>query len=76
MATAVETRPGLSHGDTDRERLAHIVEGKDRVTRAYVTGEPVVALCGKRWIPSRDPHGLPVCAECRAELEARRAAGR
>lgn len=76
MSTTVDTRPRLSDPDTgDHERLAHIVEGKDKVTRAYVTGEPVVALCGKRWVPSRDPTNLPVCRTCAEILERRTAAG-
>jgi hypothetical protein len=29
-----------------------------------VTGTPVVALCGKVWVPSRDPKRFPVCPEC------------
>ena len=30
-----------------------------------VTGTPVVALCGKVWVPSRDPKKYPVCPECK-----------
>jgi hypothetical protein len=30
-----------------------------------VMGTPVVALCGKVWVPSRDPERFPVCPECR-----------
>jgi len=25
----------------------------------------VVALCGKVWVPSRDPQRFPVCPECK-----------
>ncbi|MYB29078.1 MAG: DUF3039 domain-containing protein, partial [Acidimicrobiaceae bacterium] len=32
--------------------------------RAYVEGTPVRALCGKVWVPSRDPSRYPVCPEC------------
>jgi len=28
-------------------------------------GTPVVALCGKVWVPSRDPQRFPVCPECK-----------
>jgi hypothetical protein len=31
---------------------------------------PVVALCGKKWIPNRDPQRYPVCPTCK-ELMAR-----
>jgi hypothetical protein len=32
-------------------------------------GNPVVALCGKVWIPSRDPEKFPVCPECKDVYE-------
>ena len=32
---------------------------------AMVNGTPVVALCGKVRIPSRDPQKFPVCPECK-----------
>ena len=28
-------------------------------------GTPVVALCGKVWVPSRAPEKFPVCPECK-----------
>lgn len=61
--TLVETRPDLSHGDGDHERFAHYVP-KDKIVESAVTGEPVRALCGKLWTPSRDPSRFPVCPEC------------
>lgn len=56
--------------DGDRERFAHIVyaPGRDAaavVTEARVLGTPVEALCGKRWVPSRDPKRFPVCPTCK-----------
>jgi len=30
-----------------------------------VTGTPVTALCGKVWVPSRDPKRYPVCPTCK-----------
>jgi hypothetical protein len=38
---------------------------KDKLTEAMVMGTPVVALCGKVWVPSRDPERFPVCPECK-----------
>ncbi|HEU5034929.1 MAG TPA: DUF3039 domain-containing protein [Mycobacteriales bacterium] len=49
------------HGD--HEKFAHYVE-KDKITEAMVLGTPVVALCGKVWVPTRDPSKFPVCPEC------------
>jgi hypothetical protein len=48
----------------DHERFSHYVR-KDKLTDAMVTGTPVVALCGKVWVPSRDPERFPVCPECK-----------
>ncbi len=64
----------LSTGDGDHERFAHYVRKAD-IMRSAVEGTPVVALCGKRWVPGRDPERFPVCPECKAIFEARAAAG-
>ena len=48
----------------DHERFSHYVS-KDKLTEAMVMGTPVVALCGKVWVPSRDPERFPVCPECK-----------
>jgi hypothetical protein len=42
---------------------------KDDQMRGYLTGEPIQALCGKVWIPSRDYQGLPLCQACREERD-------
>jgi len=39
---------------------------------AMVEGTPVVALCGKVWVPSRDPQRYPVCPECKEIWESMR----
>ena len=49
---------------TDDESLAHWVWPADDLLRSYVTGEPVMALCGKRWVPQHDPAPLPICEPC------------
>ncbi len=50
--------------DGDHEKFSHYVP-KDKLTEAMVMGTPVVALCGKVWVPSRDPQRYPVCPECK-----------
>jgi hypothetical protein len=57
--------------DGDHERLSHYVP-KDKLTDAMVNGTPVVALCGKVWVPSRDPQRFPVCPECKEIWESLR----
>lgn len=61
--TLVATEPDLEHGD--HERFAHYVK-KDKIVASAVLGEPVIALCGKVWVPSRDPSRFPVCPTCEA----------
>jgi hypothetical protein len=63
-----DTRPDLSHGDGDHERFAHYVE-KHKIMESAVTGIPVRALCGKIWVPNRDPGKFPVCPECKEIYE-------
>jgi hypothetical protein len=53
-----------TYEDGDHERFSHFVE-KDKLTEAMVMGTPVVALCGKVWVPSRAPEKFPVCPECK-----------
>ena len=64
-----DTRPTLSTGDGDRERFAHYVQ-KDGLMDSAVNGTPMVALCGKVWVPSRDPQRFPVCPECKEIYES------
>ena len=52
----------------DHERYSHYVK-KDKVVESAVMGTPVVALCGKVWVPSRDPEKFPVCPECKEIYE-------
>jgi hypothetical protein len=71
-STETETRPGggtdvrpdpVTTDGGDHERFAHYAD-RDKITEAAVLGTPVVALCGKVWVPSRDPKRFPVCPEC------------
>lgn len=61
--TLVEAEPVLEEGD--HEKFAHYVK-KDKIVASAVLGEPVIALCGKVWVPSRDPSRFPVCPTCEA----------
>jgi len=49
--------------DGDAERFSHYVE-KSKILESAVTGTPVKALCGKVWIPGRDPEKFPICPAC------------
>ena len=52
----------------DHDRFAHYVRKQD-ATRGYILGQAITALCGKTWIPYRDPERYPICPTC-AELRA------
>lgn len=52
----------------DHERFSHYVK-KDRIVESAVMGSAVVALCGKVWVPSRDPQKFPVCPDCQKIYE-------
>jgi Protein of unknown function (DUF3039) len=67
--TSTDTRvipeaPAPTVEDGDHDRFAHYVE-KDKIVESAVTGTPVIALCGKVWVPSRDPTRYPLCPECK-----------
>ncbi|MDO4918564.1 DUF3039 domain-containing protein [Kocuria sp.] len=57
-----ETRQFAEPGD--HERFAHYVR-KEKIMESALSGEPVIALCGKVWTPGRDPQRFPVCPECK-----------
>ena len=59
----------IDESDGDHDRFAHYVRKAD-IVRSNVEGVPVVALCGKKWIPNRDPDRYPVCPTCK-EIRAR-----
>jgi Protein of unknown function (DUF3039) len=56
----------------DHERFAHYVR-KNKIMESAMSGEPVVALCGKVWVPGRDPKKFPVCPTCKEIFEGLRA---
>jgi hypothetical protein len=63
--------------DGDHERYTHIVlEGfktkhdefvstGNSVVEGMINTTPVTALCGKVWVPGRDPGKYPVCPTCK-----------
>jgi hypothetical protein len=63
--------------DGDHERFTHVVlEGytpkdgefvplENSVVEGMINATPVRALCGKVWVPGRDPQRYPICPTCR-----------
>ncbi len=72
----METQHGSSTLETeqveidngDHERYSHYVN-KNKIVESAVMGSAVVALCGKVWVPSRDPQKFPVCPTCKEIYE-------
>ena len=69
MATETRTKPVLDDQDTgEGDGYAHYANKTD-ITRAAIEGGRIVALCGYRFPPIRDPQRFPVCPKCK-ELAA------
>ena len=69
-STSTDTDYRLDEGD--HERFAHYVR-KEKIMESALSGEPVVALCGKVWVPGRDPNRFPVCPMCKEIYDGLRA---
>ena len=69
QSTLIEERTDLRVDEGDHERFSHYAD-KDKIMEAMVNGTPVRALCGKVWVPSRDPQRFPICPECKEIYES------
>ena len=80
--TLAPARPEPDLDDGDHDRMAHIVlegytpkEGGDfvstgpSVVEGIVTGTAVRALCGKEWVPGRNPSRYGLCPTCKEIAE-------
>ena len=65
----VAERTHLEPGD--HERYSHYVR-KEKIVESAVLGTPVIALCGKTWVPGRDPEKFPICPICKEIYEGLR----
>ena len=62
----------------DNEHLLQFVQfgypkAADILEIAMSRGLVITALCGKTWVPTRDPGRYPVCPTCKEILDAARA---
>lgn len=55
--------------ESGEPRYAHYADSVS-VTEGYITGKQVLAICGKLFVPSRDPLKFPVCPTCKKIMEA------
>jgi hypothetical protein len=79
--TLAPARPDPDLDDGDHDRMAHIVlegytpkKGRKKgnfissgpsVVEGIVNGTAVRALCGKEWVPGRDPKRYGLCPTCK-----------
>jgi Protein of unknown function (DUF3039) len=84
--TLAPSRPRPDLDDGDHDRMAHIVlegytpkEGQKAaefvsagpsVVEGIVNSVPVRALCGKEWVPGRDPKRYGLCPTCKEIAES------
>ena len=62
--TAIEIERSTAPVDgEERDRQSHYVK-RDEILKSMDTGNPATALCGKKWIPNRDPQKYPLCKTC------------
>jgi hypothetical protein len=59
-----DTRTDYRYDEGDHERFSHYAP-KDEIMKAMIEGTPVRAICGKLWVPSRDPKRFPLCPVCK-----------
>ena len=63
-STLIDERVDYRVDNGDHERFSHYAP-REKITEAMVMGTPVTALCGKVWVPSRDPKRFPICPTCK-----------
>lgn len=66
MTTDTLTTPNAIDTATgDHDTFAHYVK-----IHALIEGGEATALCGKKWIPRKDPKKYPVCPDCKRIFES------
>ncbi len=55
--------------DGDHDTFSHYARVKD-IEKAIFEGVPLTALCGKKWLPSKDHTKYPVCQTCKDIYES------
>ena len=69
FTTDTETIVKPTVDDGDHDRFSHYVK-KDEILPSTIEGTPVKALCGKVWVPTRDPKRYPVCPTCKEIMDS------
>ncbi len=72
-----DTEAKLGQGDAIAAHIVKTEPGESAaavIMQARVFGEELEALCGHRWIPSRDPKQYPLCDKCKEIYDMYRSA--
>ncbi|MHB2028920.1 MAG: DUF3039 domain-containing protein [Acidimicrobiales bacterium] len=82
LESSLALRATIETDEGDHERFTHLVlEGytpkhgdfvalENSVVAGMVNATPVRALCGKVWVPGRDPQKYPLCPTCKEIAES------
>ena len=68
MSDVLEKTDTVPTDAGDHDLFSHYARKTD-IERAVFDGVSIVALCGKKWRPSRDFTRYPVCGTCKDILE-------
>lgn len=73
-ATPPDTRTVPQTDGGDHDRFAHYIRTPGQsagaaILQAGFDGDELEALCGKRFIPNRDPRKFQICPSCKEILE-------
>ena len=66
-----ETESEILLDEGDHDRFSHYARKAD-IVESTVTGKPIVALCGKVWVPDRNPDRFPLCPRCKDLYEQKK----
>jgi len=72
VSTQVDERPDTRTDDgsgDDGPEVSHYAR-KEEIADAYIFGKAIQALCGKIFVPTRDPERYPLCSICKEIAES------
>lgn len=64
MADVLEREDTKITDSGDHDVFSHFIK-KTSFDDVWLNGSEVEALCGKRWVPTKDPKNYPVCPTCK-----------
>lgn len=71
MSTETLPREQVDTGQRTGD-VAHYIDqraDKSIADDAYLFGQELTALCGEKFVPTKNPYGLPICEACKQVKE-------